>query len=116
MTLKKLKGKQEGKPPFQTGDLVLWYDDAVAEDLGAKIQDRYTGPYIVQQGFNNGTYLLKTTQGQVLPRHVHGNKLKIYKSPNLQTNGFLSTYPNELTGTTTGRAVRFRTYMPPPQQ
>lgn len=110
---KKLKTSQENKPPFLLGDLVLRYQDAIAGDLGEKIQDRYAGPYIVQQAFANGTYLLKTIHGKLVPRHVHGNKLKIYKNPTLSVQTVLPESNNESRRPPLGPAPKFRPYLPP---
>ncbi|KAI8367122.1 hypothetical protein BD560DRAFT_424793 [Blakeslea trispora] len=65
MTSKRLHAKQENKPPFVIEDLVLCCNDAVAEDLGAKIQDCYSGPFVVQQSFDNSIFSLKTLQVQL---------------------------------------------------
>lgn len=84
---KKIAGnKDKHKPPFSIGDLVMKYNDSVVHDLSKKLQDRYVGPYIVHKTYTNSTYLLKTQDGKEERGAVHGNKLKIYKAPNIFVN------------------------------
>lgn len=78
------------QPPFLLGERVLLFNDIHAASSSMKLEDRYEGPYIVQQTYQNSTYQLKTMQGELLPRRVHGNKLKIYKNPELDL-----FYPNQ---------------------
>lgn len=93
---------------FVVGDLVLRYKDVIASNMSTKLEDRYEGPYIVQECHKNSTYILKTLDGNIAQRHIHGNKLKIYKSPkvsfnpdyfnsNIDPNG--ANYPTSITRT-----------------
>ncbi|KAI8373530.1 hypothetical protein EDC96DRAFT_562838 [Choanephora cucurbitarum] len=61
--------KQSMQPPFQLGEMVLVYQDMIANNTSEKLQDRYAGPYIIHQVYQNSTYTLKTLAGQILPRH-----------------------------------------------
>jgi hypothetical protein len=126
MTQKRiLQNKTETKPPFLIGDLVLHYKDVLDQDHSARIEDHFEGPYFVHQTFNNSTYLLKTQTGTILPKHIHGNKLKIYKKPlvsydpqffqpNSDDNAGFTRHTGPATGPSTN--LKFRSYKPPLSQ
>ncbi|KAI7891933.1 uncharacterized protein EV154DRAFT_480732 [Mucor mucedo] len=71
--------------PFKIGETVLMYNDIVSRKSSEILNDRYTGPYYIHQVFPNSTYIIKSTTGELVPRHIHGKKLKIYKAPSLPT-------------------------------
>lgn len=69
--------------PFKIGETVLLYNEIQSRRASEKLHDRYTEPYYIYQVFPNSTYIIKSQAGELVPRHVHGNKLKIYKAPSL---------------------------------
>ncbi|OBZ81144.1 Pol polyprotein [Choanephora cucurbitarum] len=111
------------KPPFLIGDMVLLYRENIAQDLSAKLEDRFDGPYYVHMVYDNSTYILKTPNGTVLHRRVHGNKLKIYKQPRIFFNPLLfekqdgSTFRafDQPTPEPSG-SIQFKHFRPKPEQ
>ncbi|KAI8340954.1 hypothetical protein BD560DRAFT_439868 [Blakeslea trispora] len=111
------------KPPCLIGDMVLRFREKVAQDLSEKLEDRYNGPYYVHNAYDNSTYELKTPNETILPRRVHGNKLKIYKKPHISFNPLLFQAQKEpssglLPQSTNGltRNIQFKYYKPEYEQ
>jgi len=45
----------------------------------AKLEPYWDGPYYVHNTFQNGTYRLRTLNGELLQAPAHGDRLKLYK-------------------------------------
>lgn len=60
------------------GDLVLRYNSRLDNSLQKKFQVKWEGPFLVMQGFVNGTYQLADLNGTLHASRVNGYKLKKY--------------------------------------
>jgi len=65
---------------FDIGDKVLRYNSKDKDRHDVKLKPKWTGPYWVHDTFHNGTYKLRTMDGDVLVKPAHGDRLKLYKS------------------------------------
>src|SRR6478735_3141648 len=82
-----LEERKELKPPFRLGDMVLLYKDYMSTSWSGKLQDKWEGPYIIQNNLGKGTYHIKNTNpNDTRIRRVHGNRLKPYVIPNTMWN------------------------------
>ncbi|KAI0993326.1 hypothetical protein K3495_g14858 [Podosphaera aphanis] len=80
------RGVQSHENPYQPGDLVMLYDDAVAKK---KLHESYRGPFRVI-GFGsdrahsysleqlNGTKIKRTFHGTKIKRTFHGDQLRLF--------------------------------------
>jgi len=68
------KGK---KVKFQKGDLVLYFDKALAAWHDIKFVNKWKGPYEISHVLDKGTYKL-TINGNLIKGTVNGNLLKKY--------------------------------------
>ena len=66
---------------FQIGDQVLMTRVQLTLAPSNKLEPRLGGPFFVHQIGPAGTYKLRTPQGQVLKKLIHGNHLKKYLTP-----------------------------------
>jgi hypothetical protein len=65
---------------YKTGDMVLEYRSDLQFVHGDKFRSKWTGPFFIHRVLGNGSYILRTNNGEVLNnRPVHGNRLKPYK-------------------------------------
>ena len=74
---KKIKRKQE---EFEIGEKVLYYNAAKEKQWSGKFEDKWKGPYYIQQKLLNGSYKIKEINGRVLKTPVNGELLKRYNS------------------------------------
>ncbi|KAI8327184.1 hypothetical protein EDC96DRAFT_549807 [Choanephora cucurbitarum] len=119
---KRIKSTKD-KPPFLIGDIVLRYRKKAAQNMSAKLENRYDVPFYIHVAYNNLTYSLKTPNGTLVPRRVYGNKSKIYKEPGNFFNplffqrqdgpslGFLPPNTSRATGN-----IRYKPYEPKPSE
>ena len=73
--LKETFNKKEVK--FQKGDLVLYFDKALAVRHDVKFVNKWKGPYEISHVFDKGTYKL-IINGNLIKGTVNGNLLKKY--------------------------------------
>lgn len=73
---KKIKKREK----FEIGDKVLYYNAAKEKQWSGKLEDKWKGPYYIQQELLNGSYKLKETDGRILKTPVNGELLKKYNS------------------------------------
>jgi hypothetical protein len=66
---------------YQIGDQVLKTRVHLTLALSNKLEPRLGGPFFVHQVGPSGTYKLRTPQGKVLQKLIHGNHLKKYLAP-----------------------------------
>jgi hypothetical protein len=59
------------------GDKVLLWRNTIEQNWSAKLEPKWDGPYFVQD-IKETTISLRTLQGNILPRPVHRNRLKLY--------------------------------------
>ena len=65
---------------FEIGDKVLYYNAAKEKQWSGKLEEKWKGPYYIQQQLLNGSYKLKEINGKVLKTPVNGELLKKYNS------------------------------------
>ncbi|KAI7871118.1 uncharacterized protein EV154DRAFT_570697 [Mucor mucedo] len=105
-----LSRNKSDKPDYCVGDLVSKYKDIIANILSAKLDDRFERPFIIQECHRNSTYILKSLDRDIAQRHIHGNRLKIYKHqkyPSIPIISIQLTIPMDLLTTTTINPVVF---------
>ena len=59
-------------------DLVLLYDSRFQKFPG-KFRLHWLGPYKVRVIYENGSFDLEDSEGNVLPTRLNGNRLKVYR-------------------------------------
>lgn len=77
------------KPQFELGDLVEVYKSYLQNSWSGKLEDQYEGVYSISQESHKGTYKIKNIETG-LEKLVHGNKLKIYKLPDVEVHNLSS--------------------------
>src|SRR3954447_10522408 len=66
--------------PLKIGDPVLLYRSMIETSWSAKLEPKWEGPYYVQS-IKGTTHRLRRTNGTILPKTVHRNRLKLYHGP-----------------------------------
>ncbi|CAG8644569.1 5137_t:CDS:2, partial [Cetraspora pellucida] len=61
---------------YGIGDLVLLFESSLATSHSSKLEEKWTGPYYIHDTYGNGAYKLRTIDGQVYKKPVHGNSIK----------------------------------------
>lgn len=56
------------------------YDSSLDTTFQTKFRERWEGPFIVREVFDNGSYQLQDLDGMVHPMRVNGYRLKKYIS------------------------------------
>ncbi|KAG2224753.1 hypothetical protein INT45_005277 [Circinella minor] len=79
------------KPPFHIGDIVQVYNNAIETSWSGKLEETWLGPYIVHKANQRGGYQLKTLKGVMLNGITHGNRMRIYRLPDVQFQPSLSS-------------------------
>ena len=74
---KKIRRKQD---EFEIGDKVLYYNAAKEKQWSGKLEEKWKGPYYIQQKLLNGSYKIKELNGKILKTPVNGELLKKYNS------------------------------------
>jgi hypothetical protein len=73
---KQIDEKFQGKvTQFQKGDLVLYYDKAKAMRHDTKLENKWQGPYVVEEALDKGAYKL-SIDGKMMKTTINGNLLK----------------------------------------
>jgi transposase InsO family protein len=82
---KLLQSKKLLKPGFSVGDIVERYRDYRGTSWSGKLEDLWEGLYVVSEDLKKGSYVIqrKKKDGGTEIRIVHGNRLRIYKIPNV---------------------------------
>jgi len=65
---------------FEIGDKVLYYNAAKEKQWSGKLEEKWKGPYYIQERLLNGSYKLKEVNGKILKTPVNGELLKRYNS------------------------------------
>ena len=63
--------------PLKIGDPVLLYRNMIETSWSAKLEPKWEGPYFIQS-IKGTTHTLRRTNGTILPKHFHRNRLKLY--------------------------------------
>jgi len=66
--------------PLKIGDPVLLYRSMIETSWSAKLEPKWEGPYYIQD-IKGTTYYLRRTNGSILPKTIHRNRLKLYHGP-----------------------------------
>ncbi|KAI8828576.1 hypothetical protein BC829DRAFT_367034 [Chytridium lagenaria] len=64
--------------PLRVGELVLWRDCTLDETYGRKLDDRYSGPYVVRGGPHKNGYWLCELDGTAMDKPVAGDQLILF--------------------------------------
>ncbi|RKP15555.1 hypothetical protein ROZALSC1DRAFT_26354, partial [Rozella allomycis CSF55] len=65
---------------IEEGDMVLLFDSAFEMiKFGRKFSNRWIGPYMIKEKYNNGSFKLMELDGTELKTNIHGNRLKLFK-------------------------------------
>ncbi|KAG2216804.1 hypothetical protein INT45_013816 [Circinella minor] len=93
MIERKILGKKKHlmQPPFHIGDIVQVYNNAIETSWSGKLEETWLGPYIVHKANQRSGYQLKTLKGVMLNGITHGNRMRIYRLPDVQFQPSLSS-------------------------
>ena len=61
---------------LKVGDLVVVYDETKQRRTDKKLHLRWSGPFVVHEKFENGSFRLRERDGLVSKRTVSGSRLK----------------------------------------
>jgi hypothetical protein len=76
---KKYYDKKITETKYRIGQYVLYWRTDLEQTHGNKFKDKYRGPYIIHEVYDNGTYKIRETDGRILKKPVNGDKLKEFK-------------------------------------
>jgi len=65
---------------YQIGDKVLYYNAAKEKQWSGKLEEKWKGPYYINETLPNDAYKLKEMNGKILKVSVNGELLKRYYS------------------------------------
>jgi len=65
---------------YQIGDKVLYYNAAKEKQWSGKLEEKWKGPYYINETLPNDAYKLKEMNGKILKVPVNGELLKRYYS------------------------------------
>ena len=63
---------------FIVGDNVSQNNEASRQDLRGKLRPTWEGPYIINEANKDGSYVLQTIEGEIIPRTWHVKNLRKY--------------------------------------
>ena len=75
---KKLYDRKHQHSELSVNTKVLLENSRQKQRKGGKMDDRYTGPYIIHRHIGKGVYELRNSQGTILKQKVNVNRLKVY--------------------------------------
>ena len=70
--------KNKRKEEYKIGDEVLKYNAAQQNSKSGKLDDKWSGPYLIHEILLNGSYKLKELDGKILRNPTNGELLKKY--------------------------------------
>ena len=73
-------GRIKEETKFGIGTKVLLKDAAKEKQWSGKLEEKWKGPYYIQQQLLNGSYKIKEINGKILKTPVNGELLKKYNS------------------------------------
>jgi len=76
----KQKRRLNKKPSkrLKIGDKVLVHRTDLQNNMSAKLQEKWIGPYYIHDVLENNTYKLRNMQKKLIKGVIHGNRLKQY--------------------------------------
>ena len=66
---------------LKVGDKVLKENSRNQHRMGGKLDNRWTGPFIIHDDLGKGRFRLKTSAGKPLKQTIHCARLKLYHEP-----------------------------------
>ena len=83
---------------FKIGNKVLLHQTQLENNLSAKLEAKWIGPYLIHEIYKKSNYKLRSLNGKLLKNSVHGNRLKRYYEeilkPWIMIEDFLSEEEN----------------------
>ena len=70
--------KVRNNQDFKIGDKVLKYEASRENSKSGKLDDKWKGPYIIHNVYDNNVYKIKTIDGKIIKTPVNGTLLKLY--------------------------------------
>ena len=64
---------------LKIGDKVLVHRTDLQNNMSAKLQEKWIGPYFIHQVLENNVYKLRNMDGKLVKNLINGNRLKLYK-------------------------------------
>ena len=81
----KIKSRQKRKSDkLKEGDKVLVHRTDLQNNMSAKLQEKWIGPYFIHKVFDNNIYKLRNMNGKLVKNLINGNRLKIYYEEELK--------------------------------
>ena len=75
----KIKLRQKRKSnKLKEGDKVLVHRIDLQNNMSAKLQEKWIGPYFIHKVFDNNVYKLRNMNGKLVKNLINGNRLKLY--------------------------------------
>jgi hypothetical protein len=71
-------------PKLNIGDKVLVEQSQLRNNMSAKLESHWIGPYYIHNVLEQNVYKLRNMQGKLVKGVFHGNRLKIYHEQQLQ--------------------------------
>ena len=65
--------------PLEKGDFVIVSDESLKKQWSRKFDNRWLGPYIIEEVHANGSYTLKELDGTPLRTKIAGKRVKLFK-------------------------------------
>jgi hypothetical protein len=72
------------KGKINIGDKVLLHRTDLQNNLSAKLNEKWVGPFYVHNVLPNNVYKLRNLDGKLIKSVVHGNRLKLYHETPLE--------------------------------
>ena len=73
--------KHNTNTTLKVGDKVLKENSRNQHRMGGKLDNRWTGPFIIHEDLGKGRFRLKTSAGKPLKQTIHCAHLKLYHEP-----------------------------------
>ena len=73
--------KHNTNTTLNIGDKVLKENSRNQHRMGGKLDNRWTGPFIINEDLGKGRFRLKTVGGNPLKQTIHCARLKLYHDP-----------------------------------
>ena len=64
---------------MKIGNKVLVHRTDLQNNMSAKLQEKWIGPYFIHQVLENNVYKLRNMDGKLVKNLINGNRLKLYK-------------------------------------
>ena len=64
---------------LKIGDKVLVHRTDLQNNMSAKLQEKWIGPYFIHRVLENNVYKLRNMDGKLVKNLINGNRLKLYK-------------------------------------